>query len=244
MRPRVYYHLFQAEGDVAGGWRFLWHDAMLKLMASGLSEAADCQLVLVGSDHQRRFVTQPTTEEKPWLWRYPWLNLRAEYSLEENEGWWEMRTIRTLWQDAIAHHNTSTEAYPILYIHSKGALTENHCTHLWREYMQAFLIEDYRNCMDTLMWHGYDTCGVDLNPFGGLHYSGNFWWARSDYIAALPDPQASRDRWAGEPRMWSEYWLCHLPGKHKGLWHSGHDDLYRNPIFRSAYVHALKRPLP
>lgn len=248
MRPKVYYHLFQAEGDVSGGWRFLWHEAMIALMDSGLSEAADCNLVLVGSDKQRSFVTTPTTEPLPWISKYPFLALREETGLEANEGFWENRTIQLLWRDAKAHHiEPSGEPYPILYFHSKGALTENLAVHGWRNMMTAFCVEDWRRCVDVLTGaYGphtriMDTCGVDFKPFGGPHYSGNFWWARSDFIASLPDPQ-ERSGWTGEPRMWSEYWLCHKGGRHFPLWDSGIDDLYRTFVPRSRYVHALREP--
>lgn len=31
-------------------------------------------------------------------------------------------------------------------------------------------------------------CGVDLVRQPELHFSGNFWWARADRIASLPEP--------------------------------------------------------
>ena len=54
----------------------------------------------------------------------------------------------------------------------------------------------------ALLYDGADTCGV--NFYGDSpHFGGNFWWARCDYIRALPPPT---------PRCWTcgELWLNSL----------------------------------
>ncbi len=86
----------------------------------------------------------------------------------------------------------------ILYLHSKGLLhfgkpTEKAVT-CWRRYMQYFLIQQWRICIDRL--NSYDACGVEwrLRP---PHFSGNFWWARASYINTLiplPLPYSFRRR--------------------------------------------------
>ena len=82
----------------------------------------------------------------------------------------------------------------ILYIHTKGATKPTNKGEIrWREYMSYFMIDKYQKCLNILE-EGYDSAGCELktgsNKFKYLHYAGNFWWAKSEYIGRqLPDPQ-------------------------------------------------------
>ena len=76
----------------------------------------------------------------------------------------------------------------VWYIHSKGvSKTGELKTRIedWRLYMEHFVIERYAFCIEALWDH--DVCGVDWHRFPMPHFSGNFWWARSDYIRTLPE---------------------------------------------------------
>jgi hypothetical protein len=53
----------------------------------------------------------------------------------------------------------------------------------WRELMNTFNLEYPSICLRALM-KGHLTCGVN---YEGIHYSGNFWWANCEHVAAL-DP--------------------------------------------------------
>lgn len=78
----------------------------------------------------------------------------------------------------------------VFYLHNKGKSRESNGWEYvnvrhWREYMMFFLFERWELCVNSLA-KGLPTCGVDLkwdsqgiNP----HYSGNFWWARCDWIS-------------------------------------------------------------
>ena len=87
----------------------------------------------------------------------------------------------------------------ILYLHTKGVryskedIKEND----WINLMLYFLVEEYNVCMSTLD-NGYDTVGcnysieLDQRVFDGYpapppHYSGNFWWANTNYLKKLPN---------------------------------------------------------
>lgn len=112
----------------------------------------------------------------------------------------------------------SDENYNVLYIHSKGVTTPNNQNiDDWRKYMLYFNIIKYKDCLDILK--NYDTCGVDLRDEPVLHYSGNFWWARSEYIKKLPSfedmPIVLTERHKGE------FWVCHNDGKHYSFWDCG-----------------------
>lgn len=88
----------------------------------------------------------------------------------------------------------------ILYLHTKGIryskddVPEND----WINYMLYFLVEEYKNCI-SILDKNYDTVGCDYSihldqrVFNGYapyppppHYSGNFWWANSNYLKNLP----------------------------------------------------------
>jgi hypothetical protein len=42
---------------------------------------------------------------------------------------------------------------------------------------------------------GYSTCGIENQD---AHYSGNFWWADCQHVAALNPPHTRFDAWAYE----------------------------------------------
>ena len=87
----------------------------------------------------------------------------------------------------------------ILYLHTKGAGKElNLAVEHWVDLMMHFLVDRHCDCVQRLSRLNRDlgghhctqavTCGVDLRTRPVLHYSGNFWWARADFIARLPSP--------------------------------------------------------
>jgi hypothetical protein len=55
----------------------------------------------------------------------------------------------------------------------------------WREGMNAFNLEFPSVCARALLRHGYSVCGIENQD---AHYSGNFWWADCQHIAALNPP--------------------------------------------------------
>jgi len=112
----------------------------------------------------------------------------------------------------------------VWYIHAKGVshsdkpLTGVHggwaYITAWRKCMEHFVITQYKSCLDALI--DYDTCGINLHTKPSLHYSGNFWWANSDYIKTL---QMSID----DDYLSPEMWICSRAGKHFCLHETGVD---------------------
>jgi len=77
-----------------------------------------------------------------------------------------------------------------LYIHSKGVsrVQENSIAsehiYLWRNYMEYYMIANYRKCLEKLQTH--DIVGVAYkNVQIGPHFSGNFWWSTGKYFKDL-----------------------------------------------------------
>lgn len=83
------------------------------------------------------------------------------------------------------------ENYNVLYMHTKGvSYKQDHYFYQgilsWINFMMYCLVDHSDKCVDLLS--DYDTIGTnvrehDTNP---LHYSGNFWWARTSYLRKLP----------------------------------------------------------
>lgn len=96
----------------------------------------------------------------------------------------------------------------ILYMHTKGvSYPKNHVfipgIKHWIDYMTYCLVENYIKCLSILQV--YDTVGCNFRPDenGNMqHYSGNFWWARCDYIRKL-SISGMKDKY--EP----EFWILH-----------------------------------
>jgi hypothetical protein len=74
------------------------------------------------------------------------------------------------------------------YLHTKGVFNNTPCTQDWRRYMQHFVIERHDECIKALA--DSDVCGVDWLQFPWPHFSGNYWWAKADYVRKLEDPEA------------------------------------------------------
>lgn len=90
------------------------------------------------------------------------------------------------------------EDFYCYYMHTKGvSITEKNkiyyncynynylriCVDEWREYMEYHIIDKHNECINELK--EYDAVGCLLKQFPTKHFSGNFWWSKSDYIRKL-----------------------------------------------------------
>ncbi|MBE3138202.1 MAG: hypothetical protein IMZ63_00120 [Actinobacteria bacterium] len=97
--------------------------------------------------------------------------------------------------------------YFILYVHTKGVSKPgNERMDSWRRDMIYNNIENWAKNIENL--NNYDTIGIRYRNKPSPHWSGNFWWARSDYVATLPDVEESV-QWRRDIRFKAEAWLFH-----------------------------------
>jgi hypothetical protein len=107
------------------------------------------------------------------------------------------------------------ENFYCYYLHSKGvSINEKNksfyknstdlshllkCVESWRKYMEFFIIDKFESCIENLQ-NGYDACGVNLRELPSKHFSGNFWWSKSEYIQKLPEVDLLdlKNRWLAE----------------------------------------------
>ena len=190
--PRVFYHAL-----LWGEWKLLVQNQMLRLHTSGILDKMSMMTIGVAAlnDEDYRWFSD--------LWRdFTSVNIqRTPHELMPKE---ERSTLMLLkeWCD------NSKEDTPILYFHTKGLSRPGYNVELWRLYMEYYNIDRWRYAVSTLS-NGWDAYGVNLRDdteelFGGryLHYSGNFWWARSSYIKGL-----DRTFLTGSNRWEGEFWI-------------------------------------
>ena len=100
------------------------------------------------------------------------------------------------------------------YIHTKGvSYPDNEGGKYWRDYMNYYILTDWKEAVRQLH-NGYDTYGVKLlyprdttitNPVDKMHYSGNFYWFKSEYAKKLVPIESlnQKDRFEAEMYMCS-----------------------------------------
>lgn len=93
----------------------------------------------------------------------------------------EMHTLHLLWE--FCHANPTSK---VMYFHDKGSFHHNYFNAKFCSVLNCFVLNP--NCIEALDSH--DTCGWRISPIPRIHYSGNFWWARCQYINTLMDPLA------------------------------------------------------
>ena len=119
---------------------------------------------------------------------------------------YEFLTLKHLHQYAYEHPESL-----ILYLHTKGCSVDPERMKTgrdWRRYMLHFVVDRYKECLDAL--ETSDVCGVDWRQSPRAHFSGNFWWARADYLTTLPSiDEISRSEapWVISPRHNAEFWI-------------------------------------
>ena len=149
--------------------------------------------------------------------------LKHMYRLTDNvnfhsENWYEIYTHIKMFESA------KNENGFYLYMHTKGASRINHCddgsysyknVENWRHIMEHFCVTNWRHCVYKLS--KYDLVGCNYIPQNSMqvpaHYSGNFWWATTNFLKKLPDPSTYIT--SDINRFLAEFWIGTIP--HKAL---------------------------
>lgn len=177
-----------------GDWRRIVVEQHAKLMASGLYEASAKIVVgFVGGRSREAEIDVPILDD-------PKYDVFSTARIDDAE----FPTLARLWQES----RDSEESFLCYYLHTKGASlvgsSRQAAANAWRLYMEYFNVERWRDCVAALEHH--DTCGVELQSEDS-HYSGNFWWATSDYVKKLPNGYEYWER-NRHDRMAAELYLC------------------------------------
>lgn len=140
----------------------------------------------------------------------------------------------------------------ILYIHAKGVSRGNDDAYIknniweWRKMMEFFLIENYQICLKNLV--NNDAIGCNLIDMGNfvclkdekhrLHFSGNFWWSKTDHIKTLPRIAPNiNDLRKNETYLLCERWVLSKYPDMKIY------EIYNYPYYKDKrfYYHTIKR---
>lgn len=199
-----------------GQWRMILESQLAKIMASGLYEASHNIFVNIAGTSEaaplpdafdnRKFAVSCSRLEQ---WEYPTLRVLQERARQEEACCW--------------------------YIHLKGVSHsiegEQSCVRGWREYMEYFVIENWRLCMEQLVDH--DAVGVQWKTGPRPHFSGNFWWANASYVRRLASIE-DVERVAQGGRHEAEFWIGSGRPRVKCL-HAFDRDLYTRIVGREEY---------
>jgi hypothetical protein len=148
---------------------------------------------------------------QPFLFDYKDFDTNNKVQLvkvSDNLQDFELPTQQYMYNFCLTHPN-----YNVLYLHTKGITGEiNNCIEDWVAYMIYFCINKWTNCVEHLS--NYKTAGVDLVEYPTLCYCGNFWWAKSNHIATLPEPNdfcniTKYPNLLGSVRHNQEFWICY-----------------------------------
>lgn len=193
MSNTIFYHIYipYPENYIHYVWP-LWIDEQLGIIhQSGL---ADNSLVFV-------CITMPANEIVPFMNR-TYENIVTNY-ISERYPFAKIIDVRDLSEPNIYEGQTLKQLYnrsltnneQLLYIHTKGMSKRIAPTvHDWRRYLQYFMVEKWRDCVDQLKSNDLVTVKSRSRA--------NVWWANSQYIRTLKDPVESQYIFTENPNMW------------------------------------------
>ncbi len=200
-----------------GPWQAIVERQFSKIISSGLYDASDSIFVSV--------VGAKSREDVPTALRIGKFVASSDPDLTR----YEFATLQMLQQRALEE-----DCY-CWYIHVKGVSEPGDAQSprwRWREYMEYFVIENWRVCVQCLQDH--DMVGAEWRTTPAPHYSGNFWWADACYLRQLPCLKAV-ERAARGDRYAAEYWICSRQPRVKCL-HRINRDLCKAPVRRDEYA--------
>lgn len=212
----IYFHIC-----TIGVWETIVRNTFSRLLRSGLLEKCDELRVCILGEHLETVRDILATDKLRIIFHSDDISLYERPCLEQ---------LRI---------DSEKETFKVLYLHSKGVRDKNdsHRANInqWVEMMLYYLVDNHQMCIDILDVDS--TAGTNFIKAGpamnvtrgkGWHYSGNFWWANSDYICQLPTK-------IGPAYLDPEMWV----GLGKGVMHqlhSSHCNHYYKPYPTNKYI--------
>lgn len=183
----IFYHLLQI-----GDWRRIFNEQMFRLKESGLLNSTNYIHIGINGDDYTQIDFQPNSIKRNKDKESEYETLKCLHDFCCNNSDYNVLYFNSLgvtWSIKELDGNyIPTELGPILYKH----IGEN--KNSWRKYLEYFNIDNWETCVTLL--NQYDCVGTELLEGGTIankkhnltHYSGNFWWSKSEYIKKLnPD---------------------------------------------------------
>ena len=191
MQLRHYYHLY-ADGDYQEIVREHFH----ALRSNGL---------LSRLDHLHIGLVGKTSNVQLALKRLKRLT-SFRFTFTSAETGWEQETQDVLYNDAA----NAKVPFVALYAHTKGSANPSEINRVWRALMTRHTAFDWRRAVAVLtgdvgasgcFWAPFDNGRAIGAKRDTQYFAGNFWWARSEAIAAIGPPDRhdryEAERWIG-----------------------------------------------
>lgn len=191
-------------------WREVVDEQLLKLRASGLLDRTERIFIGVVGPEADRF--EIPCDKFQVIYRSPQLS-DAEFP-----------TLDYL-RDFAERQNSL-----VYYFHTKGVSHANDRCRDWRHLMEHFSILRYDKCIGALADH--DTCGVNWHLTPTPHYSGNVWWARSEYVSQLGPARIN----GHQDRLACERWIGSNPNVRAACLHESDINHYLEGYPRVRYA--------
>ena len=188
---QAFYHL-----ACMHNWKEVFHEQLEAFLACGIRPST----FILGNVADAEYVKQ----------HLPVIGWQANFR------WYETPTLHELWKWCKDHQDAA-----VLYCHSKGvSAPDDQGKTCWRRLMMRETVSKWSNHLPELT--AVDALGVNFrrSPKGNNYFEGNFWLARSDWVAHLDDPwehRANPGSWLGGKRwdrMHAEIWILHKPFHH------------------------------
>ena len=154
-------------------WDKVFKQQMDLIRSSGLGDVAD-EIMVMGNGREYTFL--------PFLKQWPDMPNVSFVKVCTGAHFFEYSGLDFMQKQC----KQFEEPYDILYLHMKG-LTRwgNPAVDDWRNFMNWSVIEQWKQCVEALK--ECDAVGPNLDMEPWVHFSGNFWWAKSEWIAQLPE---------------------------------------------------------
>lgn len=186
-------------------WRAIMAGQMAQLRGYGLLEAAQLHVVITDTQETPDLAAFAAEQCGP-----------AARIMIHGENRFEFWALHHLWQLARAEPEAR-----IAYFHSKGVSRNIAARSRTEKALTRATFEEWRACLALLDDERIDAIGLFPAAEGWIWF--NFWWAKARYLAALPEPVTSDDRYSHE------------------LWLSGYRDEPPPANFFSTYSWSIRR---
>jgi len=171
MRNKLYYHFYIP--DTPSHWELLLYEQLDCIEGSELHQ--HCEVEICVSSNQENYKKLKKNIKSYKFLKFSWFDIDAE----DNKNHCEGTTLLKLYDECFLYDNVG-------YIHGKGITNLTKYTNKWRKALEYAILEKYQDNINALE-NSYDVSGIFWMK-SNLHFSGNFWWARSSYIKTLSRP--------------------------------------------------------
>jgi len=211
MKKYLYYHIYLTEET--GCWYNHFLEQVVATIDSGLYEHIEkMYVVCIGKKEEvemftgicntfgkieilEKIILDDDTEENLSLQHVSKIDYQKKNIHDE-----------TLTMKYLQEHAKREDAH-FMYFHAKGITVPWRMReekiyqpfvnyYFWRKFLQWGCIENWKLCTDKLEDHSVS--GVNFGTWPVPHYSGGFWWTKSEYVNKLPD--ITENDWWNEMR--------------------------------------------